>query len=208
MADPMKIRASLVGDKVEVKVLMSHEMETGQRKDAKGAVIPAWFIQNVSATHNGKTVLTAEWGPAISKNPFLSFRFIEHDVREARVRCPGVRRRRVYLHGREMSGAADSAHREDSAVGRGHRRDEPPRRRHWSGRRPRIRVGRVDLDDVEADGREATHHVDLAVFAERRGRCEARGRHWRYDRGADRSGTRRRRACQLGGGIFSAGSGV
>ena len=75
MADPMKIRASMVGDKVEVKVLMSHEMETGQRKDAKGAVIPAWFIQNVSATHNGKPVLAAEWGPAISKNPFLSFRF-------------------------------------------------------------------------------------------------------------------------------------
>ena len=75
MADPMKIRASMVGDKVEVKVLMSHEMETGQRKDAKGALIPAWFIQNVSATHNGKVVLAAEWGPAISKNPFLSFRF-------------------------------------------------------------------------------------------------------------------------------------
>ena len=75
MADQMKIRASMVGDKVEVKVLMSHEMETGQRKDAKGAVIPAWFIQNVSATHNGKPVLAAEWGPAISKNPFLSFRF-------------------------------------------------------------------------------------------------------------------------------------
>jgi len=80
MADPMKIRASMVGDKVEVKVLMSHEMETGQRKDAKGAVIPAWFIQNVSATHNGKPVLAAEWGPAISKNPFLSFRFSGHPM--------------------------------------------------------------------------------------------------------------------------------
>ena len=75
MSDPMKIRAAMVGDKVEVKVLMSHEMETGQRKDAKGAVIPAWFIQTVAATHNGKTVLAAEWGPAVSKNPFLSFRF-------------------------------------------------------------------------------------------------------------------------------------
>ena len=67
----MKIRATMAGDKVEVRVLMSHEMETGQRKDAKGAVIPAWFIQNVTATHNGKTVLSAEWGPAVSKNPFL-----------------------------------------------------------------------------------------------------------------------------------------
>ena len=75
MADPMKIRATMAGDKVEVKVLMSHEMETGQRKDASGKVIPAWFIQNVTATHNGKTVLDAQWGPAVSKNPFLSFRF-------------------------------------------------------------------------------------------------------------------------------------
>jgi len=58
-----------------VKVLMSHEMETGQRKDSKGAVIPAHFIQNVTATHNGKVVLTAEWGPAVAKNPFLSFKF-------------------------------------------------------------------------------------------------------------------------------------
>src|SRR5260221_11526199 len=75
MGDPVKIRAAMVGDKVEVKILMSHEMETGQRKDAKGALIPAWFIQNVTATHNGRTVLAAEWGPAVSKNPFLSFRF-------------------------------------------------------------------------------------------------------------------------------------
>lgn len=75
MADPMKIRAQMAGDKVEVRVLMSHEMETGQRKDASGKVVPAWFIQNVSATHNGKTVLSAEWGTAVSKNPFLSFRF-------------------------------------------------------------------------------------------------------------------------------------
>jgi len=75
MADPMKIRANLVGDKTEVKVLMSHEMETGQRKDAQGKVVPAWFIQTVSATWNGKTVLSAQWGPAIAKNPFLSFRF-------------------------------------------------------------------------------------------------------------------------------------
>ena len=75
MADPMKIRASVVGDSTEVKVLMSHEMETGQRKDAQGKIIPAWFIQNVTATHNGKTVLSAQWGPAVAKNPFVSFKF-------------------------------------------------------------------------------------------------------------------------------------
>ena len=75
MADPMKIRASMVGDKVEVKILMAHEMETGQRKDSKGEIVPAHFIQNVTAVHNGKTVLSAQWGTAVSKNPFLSFRF-------------------------------------------------------------------------------------------------------------------------------------
>ena len=75
MADPMRIRALAKDGVVNVKVLMSHEMETGQRKDSKGATIPAHFIQNVTAVHNGKTVLSAEWGPAVSKNPFLSFRF-------------------------------------------------------------------------------------------------------------------------------------
>ena len=75
MADPMKIRATIASDTTEVKVLMSHEMETGQRKDTQGKTIPAWFIQSVTATWNGKTVLAAQWGPAVSKNPFLSFKF-------------------------------------------------------------------------------------------------------------------------------------
>jgi sulfur-oxidizing protein SoxZ len=75
MADPMKIRANLAGDTTEVKVLMNHEMETGQRKDAQGKTIPAWFIQNVTAAWNGKTVLSAQWGPAVAKNPFLAFKF-------------------------------------------------------------------------------------------------------------------------------------
>ena len=75
MADPMRIRAQAAGDKATVRVLMSHEMETGQRKDAQGKVIPAWFIQSVVVSHNGKPVLNAQWGPAVSKNPFLSFKF-------------------------------------------------------------------------------------------------------------------------------------
>ena len=73
MADPMRIRAQVSGDKATVRVLMSHEMETGQRKDAAGKVIPAWFIQEVTAALNGKPVMTAQWGPSVSKNPFLQF---------------------------------------------------------------------------------------------------------------------------------------
>jgi sulfur-oxidizing protein SoxZ len=75
IGEPMKIRAVVAGDTTEIKVLMNHEMETGQRKDAKGETIPAWFIQNVLVIWNGKTVLSAQWGTAIAKNPFLSFKF-------------------------------------------------------------------------------------------------------------------------------------
>jgi len=75
MAEPMKIRALLTADTTEVKVLMNHEMETGQRKNAQGETIPAWFIQSVNVTWNGKTVLSAQWGPAVAKNPFVSFKF-------------------------------------------------------------------------------------------------------------------------------------
>jgi sulfur-oxidizing protein SoxZ len=69
----MRIRAQAAGGNATVRVLMAHEMETGQRKDAAGKIIPAWHITDVTATHNGKTVLTAEWGPAVAKNPFLQF---------------------------------------------------------------------------------------------------------------------------------------
>ena len=71
MADPMRIRAQAQGGNAVVRVLMSHEMETGQRKDSAGKTIPAWFIQEVTVAHNGKNVLTAQWGPAVSKNPFM-----------------------------------------------------------------------------------------------------------------------------------------
>ena len=73
MADPMRIRAQATGGKATVRVLMAHEMESGQRKDSAGKIIPAWFIQEVTASLNGKQVLTAEWGPAVANNPFLQF---------------------------------------------------------------------------------------------------------------------------------------
>ena len=75
MSDPMRIRAQAQGDKVTVRILVSHEMESGQRRDAAGKVIPAWFIQSFSAECNGKTVMSAQWGTAVSKNPFVQFAF-------------------------------------------------------------------------------------------------------------------------------------
>ncbi|PKO30911.1 MAG: thiosulfate oxidation carrier complex protein SoxZ [Betaproteobacteria bacterium HGW-Betaproteobacteria-7] len=71
----MRIRAAAKDGVTEVKALIAHEMETGQRKDANGAVIPAWFITELSVSHNGKVVLASEFGTAVSKNPYLAFKF-------------------------------------------------------------------------------------------------------------------------------------
>jgi len=74
MADPMRIRAVARDGAADVRVLMAHDMETGQRKDASGKLIPAWHITEVTCLLNGNKVLVAYWGPAISKNPYLQFR--------------------------------------------------------------------------------------------------------------------------------------
>jgi sulfur-oxidizing protein SoxZ len=73
MSDPMRIRLQTQSGLTTVKVLMSHEMESGQRKTDDGRVVPIWNIQDVSASLNGKIVMSAEWGGGISKNPFLQF---------------------------------------------------------------------------------------------------------------------------------------
>jgi len=73
MSELTRIRAQTQAEKTTVRVLMSHEMETGLRKDPNNKLIPAWFIQEITATLNGKVVLVAEFGPAVSKNPYLMF---------------------------------------------------------------------------------------------------------------------------------------
>ncbi len=76
MAKSIKLRAKAKNGIVTVKTLMSHPMETGLRKNKKtGKLIPAHFIQQVVAKSGGKTVMQADWGGAISKNPYLSFKF-------------------------------------------------------------------------------------------------------------------------------------
>lgn len=73
MAEAMRIRAQAQGNGAVIRVLMSHEMETGQRKDSNGKVLPAWHITEVTASWNGRQVFAAEWGPGVSRNPFLQF---------------------------------------------------------------------------------------------------------------------------------------
>ncbi len=73
MPDPSLIRARSAGDKTVVRVLMAHEMESGQRKDTSGRVVPAWHIRELTVTLNGRTVLSAQCGPSVARNPFLQF---------------------------------------------------------------------------------------------------------------------------------------
>ena len=75
MAGRIRIRAQKQGEYTEVKALMRHPMETGMRKDAAGAAIPAHFITEVIAKHGDKVVMSGQWGAAVSQNPFLGFRF-------------------------------------------------------------------------------------------------------------------------------------
>jgi sulfur-oxidizing protein SoxZ len=71
----MRIRAIANGDEVEVKILMRHIMESGQRKDSAGKIVPAHFIKKVIVKCNDKVVLDSSFGTAVSKDPFLSFKF-------------------------------------------------------------------------------------------------------------------------------------
>ena len=73
MARPMKIRARLVGDYTDIRVLMAHPMETGQRK-VQGKAVPAHFIENVTVKVNGKTVIEGQTSQAVSRNPVFAFR--------------------------------------------------------------------------------------------------------------------------------------
>jgi len=74
MADPMKIRATLKGDVAEVRILMAHAMETGQRKDAAGNTVPPHFIQSMTVEVGGKKVVDGHVGTSVSRNPVFGFK--------------------------------------------------------------------------------------------------------------------------------------
>ncbi|NTW52253.1 MAG: thiosulfate oxidation carrier complex protein SoxZ [Chlorobiaceae bacterium] len=71
----MKLKAVAQGEVVSVKLLIQHPMETGRRKDAAGNIVPANYITEVTASHKGEDVFHAEFGPGVSRDPYLSFQF-------------------------------------------------------------------------------------------------------------------------------------
>ena len=74
MAGPMKMRATSQGGVTEIRVLMTHPMETGQRKDSEGKLVPMHFIQSMTVKLNGKTVVDGQISQAVSRNPVFSFK--------------------------------------------------------------------------------------------------------------------------------------
>ncbi|WP_047540852.1 thiosulfate oxidation carrier complex protein SoxZ [Methylotenera versatilis] len=71
--DNIKMRAKLINDTTEVKMIINHPMETGRKKDDFGQLIPAHFIQLLTAKLNGQPVIEMQWGTGISKNPYVTF---------------------------------------------------------------------------------------------------------------------------------------
>ena len=69
----IKMRAKLLAQLTEVKVIIVHPMTTGRSKNSAGETVPAHFIHNINATVNGQSVLEMQCGTGVSKNPYLTF---------------------------------------------------------------------------------------------------------------------------------------
>ena len=75
MPSTIRVRAQASGPATDVQALIQHPMDSGFVKDSNGVLIPPHHIETVTFEHNSKTVLTADWGPAVSKDPYIKFSF-------------------------------------------------------------------------------------------------------------------------------------
>ncbi len=75
MASSIRVRATANGEITEVQTLIQHPMESGFVKDARGEFIPAHFIQELTFEYDGRKVFVADWGTAVSKDPYVKFSF-------------------------------------------------------------------------------------------------------------------------------------
>lgn len=71
----IKVKSSVKKGVATIRLLVDHPMETGMRKDKKGNLIPAKFIQELTCEHGGDTVLDAQLNGSVSTNPYVKFKF-------------------------------------------------------------------------------------------------------------------------------------
>jgi sulfur-oxidizing protein SoxZ len=76
MASTIRVRTTSSGDTTEVQALIQHPMDSGFVKDDDGEIIPPHFIQQVTFEHDGMDVFVADWGTAVSKDPYVKFSFM------------------------------------------------------------------------------------------------------------------------------------
>ena len=74
VAEQIKIRALIQGEITDIRILLQHPMENGQRKDDKGQTLPAHFIQTFAVSHNGKPMIDGQLNTSVSKNPLFAFK--------------------------------------------------------------------------------------------------------------------------------------
>src|SRR5260221_14409805 len=75
MPSTIRVRAISSGETTEVQALIQHPMDSGFVKDANGALIPPHFIRELTFEYDGRNVFVADWGPAVSKDPYVKFSF-------------------------------------------------------------------------------------------------------------------------------------
>jgi sulfur-oxidizing protein SoxZ len=75
MASTIRVRAISSGETTEVQALIQHPMDSGFIKDANGEIIPPHYIMELRFEHDGFSVFVADWGPAVSKDPYVKFSF-------------------------------------------------------------------------------------------------------------------------------------
>lgn len=74
MADQIKIRAQSQGEITDIRILLQHPMETGQRKDDKGQTLPMHFIETFTVNLNGKPIIDGQLNTSVSRNPLFTFK--------------------------------------------------------------------------------------------------------------------------------------
>jgi sulfur-oxidizing protein SoxZ len=75
MASTIRVRATANDGITEVQVLIQHPMDSGFVKDDKGEIIPPHFIQELIFEHGGRKIFVADWGTAVSRDPYVKFSF-------------------------------------------------------------------------------------------------------------------------------------
>ena len=74
MGEQIKIRAQIKGEVTDIRILLQHSMETGQRTDENGQILAPHFIQTFSVNHNGKPIIDGQLNTSIAKNPLFAFK--------------------------------------------------------------------------------------------------------------------------------------